>query len=118
MRSKRLTGVIGALALLAGVMTPMLAAPEAAGAAPAVTLHNGSGISVNSSSWVDSRLMDITVSTSALPGPAGVRVLLPNGYDPSAATHYPVLYLLHGGFGSYTDWTTFGNIDRSPPAFR
>jgi S-formylglutathione hydrolase FrmB len=111
MRSKLLAGVIGAVALLAGVMTPMLAAPGVAGAAPAVTLQSGSGITVDSSTWVDPRLMDITVSTSALPGPAGVRVLLPNGYDPSAATHYPVLYLLHGGFGSYTDWTTFGNIE-------
>jgi S-formylglutathione hydrolase FrmB len=81
-------------------------------AAAAVTLHDGSGIHVDSSSSVDPRLMDVTVSTSALPAPAGVRVLLPNGYDPGQATHYPVLYLLHGGFGSYTDWTTFGDIEQ------
>lgn len=81
-------------------------------AAAGVTLHDGSGIHVDSSSWVDPRLMDITVSTSALPAPAGVRVLLPNGYDPTQATHYPVLYLLHGGFGSYTDWTTYGDIEQ------
>lgn len=80
--------------------------------AAAVTLHDGNGIHVDASSWVDPRLMDITVSTSALPAPTGVRVLIPNGYDPSQATHYPVLYLLHGGFGSYTDWTTYGDIEQ------
>jgi S-formylglutathione hydrolase FrmB len=31
---------------------------------------------------------------------------LPPGYDGAAAQRYPVLYLLHGGFGDYTSWNS------------
>ena len=37
------------------------------------------------------------------------RVLLPEGYE-SSLQRYPVLYLLHGLGGSYTDWTTRSNV--------
>lgn len=36
-------------------------------------------------------------------------VILPADYDTST-TRYPVLYLLHGLFGHYTDWTTRTNL--------
>jgi S-formylglutathione hydrolase FrmB len=36
---------------------------------------------------------------------ARVRVLLPARYDSTRTSGYPVLYLLHGGFASYRDWT-------------
>lgn len=36
-------------------------------------------------------------------------VVLPADYDAST-TRYPVLYLLHGLFGHYTDWTTRTNL--------
>lgn len=64
------------------------------------------------------RLREITLRTPALvtralgpiPGnPTGqtkVRVLLPEGYDPSGKQRYPALYLLHGGGGNQSEWTT------------
>jgi S-formylglutathione hydrolase FrmB len=37
-------------------------------------------------------------------------VILPPGYRASKTTRYPVLYLLHGWQGHYTDWLTRTNI--------
>lgn len=37
-------------------------------------------------------------------------VILPRDYDTSRATRYPVLYLLHGLFGHYSDWLTKTNV--------
>ena len=37
-------------------------------------------------------------------------VILPPGYRTSATTRYPVLYLLHGHGGHYTDWLTRTNV--------
>lgn len=36
-------------------------------------------------------------------------VYLPNGYDENSDTKYPVLYLLHGAWGTCNDWTKLGN---------
>jgi S-formylglutathione hydrolase FrmB len=38
------------------------------------------------------------------------KVILPPGYRASATTRYPVLYLLHGWGGHYTDWLTRTNV--------
>lgn len=37
-------------------------------------------------------------------------VYLPDNYDTDTSKTYPVLYLLHGGYGSFTDWPTAGNL--------
>src|SRR5436190_17007900 len=37
-------------------------------------------------------------------------VILPPGYRTSKTTRYPVLYLLHGHAGHYTDWQTRTNL--------
>ena len=37
-------------------------------------------------------------------------VILPPGYHSSPTTRYPVLYLLHGLTGHYSDWTTRTNV--------
>src|SRR5436853_4870660 len=37
-------------------------------------------------------------------------VILPPDYRGSATTRYPVLYLLHGWDGHYTDWLTRTNV--------
>jgi putative tributyrin esterase len=37
-------------------------------------------------------------------------VILPPGYRASRTTRYPVLYLLHGHAGHYTDWLTRTNV--------
>ena len=52
-----------------------------------------------------------------VPLPAGVavpnnrvRVLLPEGYDASGCTRYPVLYLLHGVGDHWDDWSTKSDL--------
>ncbi len=37
-------------------------------------------------------------------------VILPVGYDKSRTTRYPVIYLLHGLTGHYSDWTSRSNV--------
>jgi putative tributyrin esterase len=37
-------------------------------------------------------------------------VILPRDYETSRTTRYPVLYLLHGLFGHYSDWLTRTNV--------
>ena len=38
------------------------------------------------------------------------RVILPSGYDSSKQKRYPVIYLLHGLFGSSENWTTLTKL--------
>lgn len=54
------------------------------------------------------RLLELTFSTPALDHNTKVRVLVPDDFDPSGATRYPVLYLLHGGGDSYRSWVDKG----------
>ena len=51
------------------------------------------------------RLRTYTMTSPAV-GVTHVNVLLPAGYDRRASRRYPVLYLLHGALGSYTDWAS------------
>lgn len=68
----------------------------------------------------DGRLVELTLRSSAVasearfgaPGEQPVYVLLPDGYDPSGETRYPVLYLLHGFSGDYTDYVDSNEIER------
>ena len=60
---------------------------------------------------VSDRLIDLTFTTPALDAPTSVRVVLPVGYDDAVAARYPVLYLLHGGAGRYTDWSNEGAVE-------
>ena len=55
------------------------------------------------------RQRDETLQSSALRRDMNYRVLLPQDYATSQR-RYPVLYLLHGLGGDYTDWTTRSNI--------
>jgi len=45
-------------------------------------------------------------------------VILPSDYDASPTTRYPVLYLLHGLTGHYSDWVTRTNIADYAAAYR
>jgi S-formylglutathione hydrolase FrmB len=45
-------------------------------------------------------------------------VVLPPDYDASRTTRYPVLYLLHGLTGHYSDWVTKSNIADYAAAYR
>jgi S-formylglutathione hydrolase FrmB len=54
------------------------------------------------------RLLTLELQSDAMQNTQHVNVLVPEGYDPSGATRYPVLYLLHGALGSYVDWAANG----------
>lgn len=84
-----------AAVILVAAGVAALPAPEAAAAGPQA-LVDGHGIHVVSSTWLDARLLDVTVSTDALAMPVHVRVLVPTGYNEHPATKYPSMYLLHG----------------------
>jgi S-formylglutathione hydrolase FrmB len=75
--------------------------------------HDGHGIHVLTSKQLDGRLGALAVSTSALPGPANIRILLPAGYAAHPRRRYPVLYLLHGTSGGAADWTVRGGAEQT-----
>lgn len=55
------------------------------------------------------RVRNESLQSSALGKTMRYRVLLPAGYN-ATLRRYPVLYLLHGLDGDYTDWTTRTNL--------
>jgi diacylglycerol O-acyltransferase/trehalose O-mycolyltransferase len=59
----------------------------------------------------EGRLLTLTLRSTALGAQQRVNVLLPPGYDPSASTRYPVLYLLHGAQDDYAAWAAHGAAD-------
>ena len=91
-------------------MVALLSAVVAiSGATPAAAANHG--ITLLSSERLDSRLVDLTLSTPALAKPTHVRVLLPAGYRKQKPRRYPVLYLLHGAFDDYRSWTDKGAVE-------
>jgi S-formylglutathione hydrolase FrmB len=91
----------------------VLVALVAPAGAQALRFRSGDGLRVLSVKRLDARLVALTVSTKALPGPANIRVLLPTGYAKHPHRRYPVLYLLHGTSGGAADWTTMGGAERT-----
>jgi S-formylglutathione hydrolase FrmB len=80
--------------------------------ASALTFRSGQGLQVVSQRALDARLHTLQVRTTALPGPANIRILLPSGYARHPHRHYPVLYLLHGTSGGASDWTVLGHAEQ------
>lgn len=104
---------------LAGVLfvTVALLAPARANASTTPSKLGASDLKVVSSKQLNARVRDYVFESPAFDGRSSVRVLLPKGYDISGATRYPVLYLLHGGFGGYKDWTEKGNAESVTAGF-
>jgi len=50
------------------------------------------------------------VESPLLGGPVDINVYLPAGFDAASDTKYPVVYLLHGLYGTYKDWATTGHM--------
>jgi S-formylglutathione hydrolase FrmB len=92
-------------------MVGLMALALAPAAARAVTFRSGDGLTVTAIQRLDARLLALTVRTAALPAPANIRILLPDGYATHPRTRYPVLYLLHGTSGRASDWTTQGGAE-------
>lgn len=107
--ARRLRVLVSAAVLAAAVLIGTSA--QASAAPPVFT--DSSGIHVVSAQQVDPRLWALSVSTPALGRPVRLRVLLPDGYDASAATRYPVLYLFHGTSGGPDDWIDSGDAERT-----
>jgi S-formylglutathione hydrolase FrmB len=125
----------GRIAMLAALMAGSLAVgihgtpaapegppPATASVPDAIDEHD---LTLVSEQRISDRVVDLAFTTPALTppslpaptvtSPTKVRVILPVGYDPSAETRYPVLYLLHGGAGQYTDWSNEGAIELTAP---
>jgi S-formylglutathione hydrolase FrmB len=86
--------------LLVGVIVASLAA-----AVPA----SADGLRLDGRKQLNPRLTELTFTTPSVAKPTGARVLLPDGYDASGKTRYPVLYLLHGAIDDYRSWTDKGD---------
>jgi S-formylglutathione hydrolase FrmB len=100
-----------ALAIALSAATFGQAAPVATAATSG--LSDGDGLHVVSTKQLDARLLTLTVSTAALPGPANIEILLPDGYAADPGRRYPVLYLLHGTSGGASDWTKMGDAEKT-----
>lgn len=105
-------GAVALVALLAFAAAaagdvPATVAPESPGCVVR-TAPPKVGVSEISRTRLSDRLLELRLHSDAMQDTQPVRVLLPTGYDASAHKRYPVLYLLHGALGSYTDWTDNG----------
>jgi S-formylglutathione hydrolase FrmB len=90
--------------LVAGPGARAAVAPASPGCAPRAAPPVPGQLSVVSEKPLDARVTDVVVHSPAMQRDVHVNVMLPAGYDPSGATRYPVLYLLHGALGGYMDW--------------
>ena len=61
------------------------------------------------------RVVEGRIPSSILAGDSArpYYVYLPPSYDKEPDRTFPVLYLLHGGFGDYTDWVAQGHVDQT-----
>src|SRR5438128_1024864 len=84
---------------------------SSAGATPA--FKDGHGLHVSAVTQLDPRLLEVTVTTAALPGPAHGRILLPSNYYAKPTQRFPVFYLLHGTSGGASDWTEKGSAEQT-----
>ncbi|MFE0465259.1 alpha/beta hydrolase [Kitasatospora sp. NPDC058965] len=100
-------------ALLAAALTLTLAAAVPAPAASrAFAAAADDGARVVSASWLDSRLVDLTISSPAVGGTVDTRLLLPAGWSADATRSWPVLYLLHGAHDDDSSWVRSTDIER------
>jgi len=58
----------------------------------------------------NARVETVRFQSKLVNAPLPYNVILPADYDSSRATRYPVLYLLHGLTGHYSDWVQRTNI--------
>ena len=66
------------------------------------------GLAVAAAALAQSKIVTESVQSQLLGCEQKYNVYLPDGYD--AAQSYPVIYLLHGLYGDYTDWAKLGNM--------
>lgn len=72
-------------------------------------------VRVTDETYTGRRIVDLTVASPALGGPAPVRLLTPEGWHARRPAHrWPTLYLLPGGDGDHLSWTRDYGIQRLP----
>jgi S-formylglutathione hydrolase FrmB len=72
---------------------------------------SGNGLTVQSVQQLDSRLYDLSVTSTAVDGPLHIRVLLPDGYGQNSTRRYPVVYLFPGTSDTAAKWTEQGGAE-------
>ncbi len=65
---------------------------------------------LNSVAWANSRVETVRLQSKLVNATLPYNVILPADYNSSSTSRYPVLYLLHGLTGHYTDWISRTNI--------
>jgi len=104
-------GLVCLLACLVAGGVAIAAGDADASAGP--VLRDADGLHILSQRQLDPRLIELSVKTSALPDPAGIRILLPSDYARHPHRRYPVFYLLDGTSGHASDWTTMGGAEQT-----
>lgn len=108
---RRFLGVASATGVAAAVSPSAALARSLDGRKPdLVGVHADNGARVVAQNMLDARTLDITIDSAALGHTASARILLPNRFASQSSGAWPVLYLLHGGLGSYVDWTENSGI--------
>ncbi len=82
------------------------------GCVPRASPPTAGQLTVVSEKPLDARVTDLDLRSPAMQQDVHVNVMLPTGFDPSGATRYPVLYLLHGALGGYMDWYRDGKVEQ------
>ena len=77
-----------------------------------VGVQADNGASVIAQNFLDSRTVDITIDSVALGHTASARIILPYRFRSRSSASWPVLYLLHGGYGDYLSWAQYSDIAR------
>jgi putative tributyrin esterase len=60
--------------------------------------------------YANGRVETVRFQSKLVGAPLPYNVILPSDYDKSPTTRYPVLYLLHGLWGHYSDWAARSNV--------
>src|SRR5690606_38468350 len=98
----RATALLAALLLMAAACVP---APDSLPPEPTPP----AGPTIVSEAVMEERLLQL-VGDSPSVGRTGLRVILPRGFGEQPDRRWPVLYLLHGGGGSFVDWTRASEV--------
>jgi len=101
------TGVAAAVA-----PTAALGRSRDAGTPDLIGVQAENGSRVIAQNVLDSRTVDVTIDSMGLGHTASARILLPSGFGAHPGATWPVFYLLHGGFGTYVDWTEQSTIQK------
>lgn len=87
--------------------------PGAGSSVAAMTCSSATrnGAHVASETWLDDRMVDLEISSSAVGATVPVRLLLPADWARDTTRTWPVLYLLQGAHDDYTSWTRETEIE-------